>query len=204
MINTIAAIVASLLIGGIPLAVLTTCLDKNHSTNKKPLKNSNSQSKFNQTISTNKKTEAKAIIVDEYTLFHQHNNRHSPKNIKAIAQRTNDKHAFSIIAPVLRGRNNTDYLPTQQLISTVEILKEAVAHHVKSIEVGYQYAGIFKYASGEWQAKDTTAIQYLQELNDLTRYIDISFTKLSLLNQNNHIQTQKRFQPLMNNLLSQK
>lgn len=146
------------------------------------------------------KTAAKAIVIDVYTLSGQHaNNKHSIKNIVGVIKQ-NDHKPLSPILTANRGKG-VNNLNKQHLLTTIEVLYQAIDQKIPSIEIGYTYDGIWKYAIGEWDPDRKESLEYVQELNQLSKQIEMTFTKLTLNTKNKHTTVQSKFQPLLESIL---
>lgn len=63
---------------------------------------------------------------------------------------------------------------------TLEVIIDAIEAHQKEINIVYEYDGIFAYAAGYWPINDDKIVRaYLQQLDVLSQYITIHFTKLT-------------------------
>lgn len=146
------------------------------------------------------KTAAKAIVIDAYTLSNKHaNNKHSIKNIVGIIKQ-NDHKPLSPILTANRGKG-VNNLNKQHLRTTIEVLYQAIDQKIPSIEIGYTYDGVWKYAIGEWNPDRKESLEYVQELNQLSKQIEITFTKLTLNTKDTHTTVQSKFQPLLESIL---
>lgn len=70
------------------------------------------------------------------------------------------------------------------LTSTIRTVKAAIDAGYHSINIGYDYDGVWAYAAGYWPINDDEIAQnYLDRMNELSQDIDIYFTKISYVPQ---------------------
>ena len=65
-----------------------------------------------------------------------------------------------------------------ELIATIVAINNAIKMGHKKIEIRYDYAGIEKFATGEWKAKNHVSQWYVNKFNKLKNKIEIVFTKI--------------------------
>lgn len=58
-------------------------------------------------------------------------------------------------------------------------VKWAIQHGYKTIHVHYDYAGLEKWYTGEWQAKNAVTRNYAEEMNSFGKQINIHFYKVA-------------------------
>ena len=70
------------------------------------------------------------------------------------------------------------------LTSTIRTVKTAIDAGYHSINIGYDYDGVWAYAAGYWPTNDDEIAQnYLDRMSELSQDIDIYFTKISYIPQ---------------------
>jgi len=65
-----------------------------------------------------------------------------------------------------------------ELMATFKALKEAVEQHVTHLDIYYDYEGIEKWATGEWQAKNKLTKWYVNQYCVAETYMRITFHKV--------------------------
>lgn len=66
-----------------------------------------------------------------------------------------------------------------EISATLIAIDTAVANGCRSINVCYDYAGIEKWATGEWRANNEFTKAYKNRLSELSKQIAIRFTKIA-------------------------
>lgn len=74
---------------------------------------------------------------------------------------------------------DTEEIKLQQLNDVIQVLRQAVNHKIPSIQIAYNFDGVKKYID-DLPKNNTTALSYIQELNDLAQYINIVFVSEGL------------------------
>lgn len=70
--------------------------------------------------------------------------------------------------------------------SVIKAIRYAISQNFNSIEIGYDYDGVWQYAGGYWQPSTTTSQKYIDELTKITKDhpdFSIIFTKIDSLPQ---------------------
>lgn len=70
--------------------------------------------------------------------------------------------------------------------SVIKAIQYAISQNFNSIEIGYDYDGVWQYAGGYWQPLTTTSQKYIDELTKITKdhpELSIIFTKIDFLPQ---------------------
>lgn len=70
--------------------------------------------------------------------------------------------------------------------SVIKAIRYAISQNFNSIEIGYDYDGVWQYAGGYWQPLTTTSQKYVDELTKITKDhpdFSIIFTKIDSLPQ---------------------
>lgn len=70
--------------------------------------------------------------------------------------------------------------------SVIKAIQYAISQNFNSIEIGYDYDGVWQYAGGYWQPLTTTSQKYIDELTKITKdhpELSIVFTKIDSLPQ---------------------
>lgn len=70
--------------------------------------------------------------------------------------------------------------------SVIKAIRYAINKNFNSIEIGYDYDGVWQYAGGYWQPVTTTSQKYVDELTKITKdhpELSIIFTKIDSLPQ---------------------
>lgn len=70
--------------------------------------------------------------------------------------------------------------------SVIKAIRYAINKNLNSIEIGYDYDGVWQYAGGYWQPATTTSQTYVDELAEITKdhpEFSIVFTKIDFLPQ---------------------
>jgi len=65
--------------------------------------------------------------------------------------------------------------------SVIKAIRYAINKNFNSIEIGYDYDGVWQYAGGYWQPVTTTSQKYVDELTEITKdypEFNIIFTKI--------------------------
>lgn len=78
--------------------------------------------------------------------------------------------------------NKKNYVESYQIAGEVQAALEAIRwakkEGYKSIIICYDYEGIEKWATGQWQAKKSVSQDYVVEFNALSKDVDVSFHKV--------------------------
>lgn len=78
--------------------------------------------------------------------------------------------------------HNASYIGNHQvageIISVIEGVKRAIYKGYKNVCVVYDYEGVEKWMTGDWQAKSKIAQAYIYYMIELQKKIDISFKKV--------------------------
>lgn len=70
--------------------------------------------------------------------------------------------------------------------SVIKAIRYAISQNFNSIEIGYDYDGVWQYAGGYWQPLTTTSQKYIDELTQITKdypEFSIIFTRIDFLPQ---------------------
>ncbi len=70
--------------------------------------------------------------------------------------------------------------------SVIKAIRYAINKNFNSIEIGYDYDGVWQYAGGYWQPVTTTSQKYVDELTEITKdypEFNIVFTKIDFFPQ---------------------
>lgn len=75
--------------------------------------------------------------------------------------------------------NNNLWNVAAEIGGILYAVKWAIEQGYKDIHVHYDYAGLEKWYTGEWQAKNAVTQQYAREMNDYKKHINIHFYKVA-------------------------
>lgn len=67
---------------------------------------------------------------------------------------------------------------TGEMLGAMYVVKWAIIHGYKNIEIRYDYAGVEKWVTGEWRAKTELTKKYADTMNEWKKYINIKFCKV--------------------------
>lgn len=88
----------------------------------------------------------------------------------------------SIVYQKFGTGSNKKYLPSQQVggevVAVLQALGYAIKKGYKEVCICYDYVGIEKWATGEWQSKKAIARAYVYYLQDKFDNIEVSFKKV--------------------------
>lgn len=65
-----------------------------------------------------------------------------------------------------------------EVSAAIVAIKRAIFERCSKIVIHYDYAGIEKWATGEWTCRKQISKDYVKELNNLEKFINISFQKV--------------------------
>lgn len=71
--------------------------------------------------------------------------------------------------------DNTSHNIVGEITAALNAIKRAIEEGCSKITVYYDYAGIEKWATGEWKRNKQLTKDYHAEVNDLTKSIEVTF-----------------------------
>ena len=101
----------------------------------------------------------------------------------------NDGFNHTTVSPTFTNHPTHKWARTYQSIfsSVIQSINTAINHNAKTIEIVFDYDGVWQYAAGYWQPTTPESQDYVDELSKITTShpdFKIIFTKLNFIPQN--------------------
>ena len=90
----------------------------------------------------------------------------------------NDEVIGELSSSIILNKFNNSRNVEGELEATTEAVHWAVEHGYKKITIVYDYSGIEKWITGEWQARKELTKDYVAEMRALEMHVEIDFVKV--------------------------